>query len=422
MKHPLHLRIFRLAPTCLLATLTMAVMFSGCSPKEDQEQELGYLDALKQIHAEALFREGLRGNGVKIGILDFGFAGISEDPALRLVLLNGQIALASDYTHSDSADFFVNVHGTNVLSYLAGTEPFDTVFGGSLAAGATFYLAMVTGNFDRKSDHRITEYLIDSALYDLHQRGVRLVNLSMGFWDEFENEEENYTPSDMDGRSAAVSRICQKWAMKGMIIVNSAGNTGEYRWKVIWAPSDAPDVISVGAARFPDLVFKASYSGIGNPAMSYVKPELIAYTPWGTSFSAPVVTGIIACMLQKDSTLELPRIRELLCRSGTLWPYPNNYAGYGVPDARKIVALMDHPDEDPGCAEKIVVTGKSYTLRTETRNNVVFEKKDHYRVSRQYIDEAPSGTVTVVRKERIAFTTVVTGEKAYEISWNEPSP
>ena len=399
----------------LLAVLV--AVFPSCQPKEDRQKAMDYTDALKQVHAGAFFDQGLRGQNVKIGILDFGFSGLWEDPALRHLKANGQIVFTADYTHSDSATFYKNIHGTNVLRYMGGIDPGDTVFRDNLAAGARFYLAIVTTNFDIKSDERVTEYIIDSALYDMYNLGVRVINLSMGFLDEFADETENYTPGQMDGKTAVITRICQKWAMKGMIIVNSAGNTGEYSWKIIWAPADAPDVISVGAARFPDKVFKASYSGRGNPDISYVKPDLITFSPWGTSFSAPVVTGIVACMLQKDSTLTVHEIREILHRSATLYPYPNNFVGYGVPDCRKILAIMDHRFPDSIGVQRIAVRENRFMLPASSPNNVIFEKTDHYRVRRQLIDEAPDGTVTVHRKRGILFTTVVTGEKTFEIQW-----
>jgi hypothetical protein len=399
---------------CLIIAL---VLLAGCQPEEDKQQEQDYPDGLKQIHAEAFFEQGLRGTDVKIGILDFGFGNLWRDPALRHLKQNGQVVFLGDYTHGDSAEFYKNVHGTNVLRYMAGIDSKDTLFHDNLAAGAKFYLAMVTANFEKKGDDRHTEYLIDSALYDMYRLGVRVINLSMGFWDEYSNEDQNYTAGQMDGRTTLITRVCQKWALKGMIIVNSAGNTGEYAWKIIWAPSDAPDVIAVGAARFPDKVFKASYSGRGNPEMSYVKPDLIAFSPWGTSFSANVVTGIVACMLQKDSTLTLPEIRKILFRSSTLYPFPNNYVGYGIPDARKILAIMDDPERDVSTVTRVTVRGGRYTIKTTTPNNVVFEKTDHYRVRRQYIDEATDGKVTVTGKGGIMFTTVVTGEKAWEICW-----
>jgi hypothetical protein len=398
-------------------SLFILLVLAGCQPEEDKQQEMDYPVGLKQIHAEAFFDQGLRGTGVKIGILDFGFGDLWNDPSLRRLVENGQIVFMADYTHSDSAAFYKNMHGTNVLRYMGGIDPKDSLFRDNLAAGANFYLAMVAVNFEKKSDDRVTEFRIDSALYDMYTLGVRLVNLSMGFWDEYANEEQNYSPGQMDGRTTAITKICQKWAMRGMIIVNSAGNTGEYAWRTIWAPSDAPDAIAVGAARFPDKVFKASYSGTGNPEISYVKPDLVAFSPWGTSFSANVVTGIVACMLQKDSALTLHEIREILFRSSTLYPFPNNYVGYGIPDARKILAIMDDPERDVSTVTRVTAREGRYTIKTTTPNNVVFEKTDHYRVRRQYIDEATDGKVTVTGKGGIMFTTVVTGEKAWEICW-----
>ena len=397
--------------------LIMAVSLTGCRPEEDKQQELDYPQGLKQIHAEAFFEQNLTGNNIKIGILDFGFASMDEDPSLRHLRKDGQIVMIKDYTHGDSASLFKNIHGTKVLRYMAGIRPDDNIYRNNLASGARFYLFMVTRNFDKNSDERETEYVIDSALNDLFSLGVRVVNLSMGFWDEYSDDHENYHPEEMNGRTTVITKICEKWARRGMVIINSAGNTGEYSWKIIWAPSDAPDVISIGAARFPDKVFKASYSARGNPAIPYVKPDLIAFSPWGTSFSAPVITGIVACMLQKDSTLTLRQIRNILYRSSTLYPYPNNFVGYGIPDARKILVLLDHPGKDVSSVTRLSVKGRKITVPASSPNNVIFEKSTSYLVRKQYIDEAGDGNVTVTRKKGVAFTTIVLGERVLEICW-----
>ncbi|HPS73664.1 MAG TPA: hypothetical protein PLD52_05155, partial [Bacteroidales bacterium] len=168
--------------------LIMAVSLTGCRPEEDKQQELDYPQGLKQIHAEAFFEQNLTGNNIKIGILDFGFASMDEDPSLRHLRKDGQIVMIKDYTHSDSASLFKNIHGTKVLRYMAGIRPDDNIYRNNLASGARFYLFMVTRNFDKNSDERETEYVIDSALNDLFSLGVRVVNLSMGFWDEYSDD------------------------------------------------------------------------------------------------------------------------------------------------------------------------------------------------------------------------------------------
>jgi subtilisin family serine protease len=204
-----------------------------------------------------------------------------------------------------------------------------------------------------------------------------------------------------------------------MIIVCSAGNTGEYSWRVIWAPADGPHVITAGADRFTDKVFKASYSGRGNPDVSFVKPDVICYSPSGTSFTTPVITGMIACILQKDSTLSPALVRELLHRSSGLFPYPNNYVGYGVPDASRILRCLDNPGYEHGLVSIIRETGKSVTISTDSENIVVFEKSDDYIVKRQYTAKATTGTFSISRSSGVKRTTVALGlDEFFEIFWD----
>lgn len=398
--------------------LLVLLLLCRCVPEEEKQHVTGYVEALQMIHADTLFGEGLRGNGVKIGVMDVGFAALNLDTSLAHVRRNGQIAVLRDMIPGNPVSIFRYSHGTQVLKYMAGIYPDDTVYKGSLARDATYFLIRPASGAGAKEDCRNDEMNIDTAFMILDSMGVRLVNMSMGFWNEYTREDENYKPEQMDGKTTAITRICQKWAERGMIIVNSAGNTGEYSWRVIWAPADAPGVISVGGDRFTDVVFKASYSGTGNPDVPFVKPDLIAYTPWGTSFSAPVVTGLIACMLQKDSTLTREEVMDILHRSGSLYPYPNDFVGYGLPDARKILCLMANRDTVVSHVKVINTLADRIEIPTAGEKCVVFEKSDPVRVSRQMIHEGSGGQLVVKRKGNIPRTTVAVGlDRAYEIFW-----
>lgn len=409
---------FRTSNRILFIAICMMVV--GCVPEEEKQHETGYVESLQMIHAEAFFQQGLRGKNVKIGVLDIGFGGLNTDTALAHLRRNHQIVVVNDLIPKHKTNLYRYIHGTQVLTYLAGVYPDDSVYSGSFARDADFYLIRPAGGTLAKEDSRADEYTIDTALMILDSMGVRLVNMSIGFWSEFTREEENYSASQMDGKTTTISRICQKWAKKGMIIVNSAGNTGEYAWHIIWAPADAPGVIAVGADRFTDKVFKASYSGIGNPDVSFVKPDLITYSPWGTSFSAPVITGVIACMLQRDSTLTAEHVMNILHQSASLYPYPNNYVGYGIPDARKILALLDNPDTMISTVKVVRVYDNQFIIPASGKNIVVFDKTDSIRVRRQAIHESSEGVFILKRKSNIPRTTVAVGlEEAWEIFWED---
>lgn len=409
----------RFSSTISLFSFLMILGMLSCVPEEEKERSTGYIESLQGIQAEAFFQEGLRGKGVKIGILDIGFRSLQQDTVIAHLRRNKQIAYFKDFCTEDARSIWASGHGTAILKYLAGIYPYDSVYGGSLARDAVFYLIRPASGAGAGEDDRSDEIRIDSALAILHDSGVRLVNLSLGFWNEFSDRTQDYSPEQIDGKSTVITRICTKWADSGMIIVNSAGNTGEYAWKTVWAPADARRVIAVGGARFDDMVFKASYSGIGSPLIPYAKPDVITYTPWGTSFTAPIITGIIACMLQKDSTLTVDQVIRILHQSASLYPYPNNYVGFGIPDARKILRLLEDPYTNVSTALPIHTSEDHITIPVNGQPVVVFRKSTEYLVQRQRIHETDDTVFVVKRHQGIPRTTVAVGLKeAYEIFWD----
>lgn len=404
-----------------IAFILLSVFLTACLPEEERERPAEYPEAVRMMHGEAFFEQGIRGKGVKVGILDIGFGGTHSDTTLSHLRRNGQIVIIRDLIPDHPVNIFKHNHGTRVLEYLAGVNPDDSVFGGSLARDAYFYLIRPAAGAGAGEDRREDELYIDTAFMILDSLGVRLVNMSIGFWDDFGTKEENYTPEQMDGNSAVISRICGKWAERGMIIVNSAGNTGEYAWRITWAPADVPGVISVGAGRFAGMVFKASFSGTGNPKVPFIKPDLLSFSPYGTSFSAPLITGMIACMLQKDSTLTLSRVMKILGQSASLYPYPNNYVGYGFPDAKKILVLMNNPDTSLSRVKAIRVWDDRVRILTNNRNIVVFDKYDSVHVRRQTIHRPDNGALVVKRNRNVNRTTVSVGlNEGWEIFWERP--
>ena len=55
----------------------------------------------------------------------------------------------------------------------------------------------------------------------------------------------------------------------------------------------------------------------------------------GTSFSAPLITGLVACLWQACPDKTAFEIIDLVRRSGNNYSSPNNIFGYGVPDFGK---------------------------------------------------------------------------------------
>ena len=133
-------------------------------------------------------------------------------------------------------------------------------------------------------------------------------------------------------------------AKKGIILVNSAGNSGMGPWKKISFPADANDILTVGAV---NMVKKnAPFSGVGPTQDGRVKPDVMALgspaslisgrgsiiRDMGTSFSTPLVAGLVACLWQALPEKTALEIIELVRQTGSNAKDPDNIFGYGIPN------------------------------------------------------------------------------------------
>lgn len=370
--------------------------------------------ALKQMKADTLIELGLDGNGVKIGIIDGGFLKADEEQTLKPLIR--QVAGYRNFIERDSDQPYINNeynddHGTDVWKLIGGYD--DKNYYG-LASAATYYLAR-TDQGDKEyrgeEDHWI------AALEWMYEHGVRLVNSSLGYSDGYDDPTENYTPEHVDGSSSAITRAATIAAkQKGMILVMAAGNDGGTAFEVINIPADADGVIAVGATGF-ERWSKQRYSSIGPADLLYVKPEIACYALRGTSFSAPVVTGMIAGILEAHPGLTNKEIMTLLKKSSHLYPYPNNYLGYGVPDAGRILRLLHDPKFTRSGKKSIIAKGDYVTLKVSATNVVLFHKKNKTEVIEQELGRSKKGILTVRRAKNAKFTTVATPDAVYEVVW-----
>lgn len=136
--------------------------------------------------------------------------------------------------------------------------------------------------------------------------------------------------------------------------------TGDNNYTVT-SPGSSIDLITVGSYNLtePTIGEKSNFSSIGPTVDEYIKPDISApgnkilssvnrfdsyynYSEYeedfGTSFAAPVVTGIVALWLEQDPTLSTNDIKEILALysaqdnfTGTA--YQNNYYGHGKVNA-----------------------------------------------------------------------------------------
>ncbi len=207
-------------------------------------------------------------------------------------------------------------------------------------SGLNWDVSLIDGKGFGPSEGGFSFDLVRGIIYSINQ-GAQVVNNSWG-------------GGDLDLATVAMAEYA---ATKNVTLVFSAGNTGFGEPQLPAALSLAyPNIIAVGATDFSDKVVGFSTFG---PQVSVVAPGSGIWTTQpgggyrninGTSFSAPIVTGVIALMLSVNPNLTPIQIRRILEGtaddiSGEGFTYKT---GYGRVNAYKAVLAVKNGDFSPG--------------------------------------------------------------------------
>ena len=298
---------------------------------------------IEMLHGDVLHAQGFQGEGLQISILDAGFKGVETFAAFSKLhdnnFDNGEILGGYDYVNR-SGDFYQDTgseHGLSVLSTIAAD--IEGQFLGT-APKAQFYLFVTE---DPPNETPLEESLWVEAAEKSDSLGVDIINTSLGYT-TFDESRYDYTYSDMDGETTFISRGAEIAVAKGIFVVVSAGNSGNSSWEYIGAPADAPSVLTVGAVDAQEE--SAYFSSYGPSADGRVKPDVLAQglnayainsfgniSPSnGTSFSAPIITGLVACLWQSCPNLTVAELRQVIKESADLFTMPTAHRGYGIPN------------------------------------------------------------------------------------------
>jgi serine protease AprX len=291
---------------------------------------------LQTVNGIALHQQGYLGDGMHIAVIDAGFYRYPTLPLTSHLDGKGQIAGYYDFVDPGSNVSDDDSHGMHVLSILAGASTGQYV--GS-APNATYWLFRTE---DIASEYPIEADYWMCAAEKADSAGVDVVNSSLGYG-YYDNAAMNLPPSSLDGRSR-ISLAANMAVAKGMVVVNSAGNEGNKPWTYQLTPADASNVISVGAVAADSA--RAAFSSIGPTSDGRIKPDVMAMgvgvaVQWidgaivrgnGTSYAAPIVSGLVACLWQKMPSLTSLQLVEFLRKSSHLYATPTNFYGYGIPN------------------------------------------------------------------------------------------
>ncbi len=377
--------------------------------KLDLEPDQGGLSPydrpMTMINALSVHNSGFTGEGVEIAILDAGFTGADRIESLQPLRQRLGIRGTYDFVKGNSFVYDYHYHGTAVMSVLAGSVP-DLLSGS--APGASYWLLRTEDpetEFPAEEDYWATgAEFADSA-------GADIISSSLGYFN-FDDPSMNYKYSDLDGRSAFVTRVADMAASRGMLVVNSAGNERDSYWIHIIAPADGESVIAVGAVDGDKII--SDFSSAGPSYDGRVKPDVVAqgvsvpvqFDPGivsraaGTSFSCPVISGLCACVLQAVPAAMPADIITAVRSAADRFLHPDSLYGYGIPDFTEVISglqdkLLRKPVNEPlvfpnpfDSEVSIVFTAIPNKLRIEVfslSGKLIFERDLAEYISRSFI-------------------------------------
>ncbi len=308
----------------------------GSVPVNETFYGFGYKD-LARMNGDSLHRLGFRGKGVLVAVFDGGFPSVQYKDFLGYDQIEA-VPGNYDLVEQDSTALDGSTHGASVLSTMAAHHPFFFIG----TAPEARYLLFKTEN--SRGEHRMEEVNYAIALEMADSAGVDLVNSSLGYT-TFTDSSMNYDYDDLNGRTSPASIAIGRAFARGMIVVTSAGNNGADDWKYIGIPADAPEAFSIGALDASDE--RAYFSSFGPTPDGRIKPDvsgpgvMVATVAAngqgmsganGTSLSAPLVTGLIACLLQAFPEATNQEILDAIRTTASLSTDPDETIGYGKPD------------------------------------------------------------------------------------------
>ena len=292
---------------------------------------------IQMLNGHLLHQQNYTGAGKVIAVLDSGFQNVNTATSFQRLFTNNLILGGYNYVSQSPNVYSLDFHGTMVLSCMGGYVDGQLV---GTAPDAQYYLFVTE---DVSSENPVEEsYWVESA-EEADRLGVDVITSSLGYFG-YDNPNYSHTYSEMTGNQAFASRGANIAFSKGIVVIASAGNSGASANPYVGVPAEATNVLAIGAVK-PDETY-ATFSSIGPSFDGRVKPDIMAQgqaavvsningaivTANGTSFSGPIMAGMITSFWSALPTLTATQVVQFVKQSADRYTTPTNQFGYGIPD------------------------------------------------------------------------------------------
>jgi len=308
----------------------------------DVQTTFNYGDSQNQIqmlNGHLLHQADYTGTGKIIAVLDSGFINVNTTAPFQRLFDNNLILGGYNYVSQNTDVYTLHNHGTMTLSCMGGYVDGELV---GTAPDAKYYLFVTE---DVAEENPVEESYWVEAAEEADRLGADIISTSLGYYG-YDNPNYSHQYSDFTGNTAFASQGANIAFSKGMIVVASAGNSGNSPepFNHVGVPAEATNVLAVGAVRFDEAY--VNFSSIGPSFDGRVKPDVMAkgqaavvantagtiQTASGTSFSCPIMAGMIASFWQAVPNLTNQQIVDFVKQSADKFTTPNPQFGYGIPD------------------------------------------------------------------------------------------
>lgn len=272
-----------------------------------------------RVAADSLWRQGVRGEGVAVAVIDTGVDFSHPQLSGRMLVNEKEIpgngkdddgnGLIDDYigfdfarTRSLRGDY--GYHGTHVAGIVAA-EHSDTVAGPSTRvqgmAPAAKILPLAFIDESKSGDVLNAVTAIKYAV----SRGVRVINASWGG----------------PGCSRSLSEVVSSLAAQNVLFVAASGNEGWNvdREQMFPASLNMPTQLTVGAVGLFDIMTHYSNYGSRNVHLFAPGDEIVSTLPGneigsvsGTSMASPMVAGAAALLLSAEPSASAAQVRQAI--------------------------------------------------------------------------------------------------------------